>query len=232
METLPVNHDRPPRSNFTIPNVLSSLRLAAVPGLLWVAWAGWSRAYLIAFCVAYATDFLDGQLARRLKQETELGATLDQVADVAALLTLPVAMAWNWPEILQRELAWLITLIALYGTSVVVSLLKFQRVATTHAWFGKTSSSTLAIGAIVALLGWADWPFRLGLFLACLACLEEIAITLTLRVPRSNVPTLWHAWDLRKSERAHLPPPVGGGHADPKAPTEWSCSQFPDQDPS
>jgi len=26
---------------------------------------------------------------RRLKQETELGATLDQVADVAALLTVP-----------------------------------------------------------------------------------------------------------------------------------------------
>lgn len=224
-----VNHDQPKRSNLTIPNVLSSLRLAAVPGLLWLAWAGWSRAYLIAFCVVYATDFLDGQLARRLHQETELGATLDQVADVAALLTLPVAMAWNWPAILQRELAWLVTLIGLYGASVVVSWLKFRRVATTHAWFGKTSSCTLAIGAIIALLGWADWPFRLGLIMACLACLEEIAITLTLRAPRSNVPTLWHAWDLRMSERAHLTPPAGGGHADPEASPAKGQSQFPDR---
>lgn len=79
MRTLPVSQDRR-RSNLKIPNVLSSLRLAGAPGLLWLAWAGWSRAYLIAFCVVYTTDFLDGQRVPRLHQETELGATLDPLS--------------------------------------------------------------------------------------------------------------------------------------------------------
>lgn len=204
MKTLPVNNDRPQRSNLTIPNVLSSLRLASVPVLLWLAWTGRGRAYLIAFVVIYATDFLDGLLARRLKQETELGATLDQLADVAALLTVPLAMLWNWPEILRQEAWGLAAVIGLYGASLAVSALKFGRVATTHAWFGKTSTSTLAIGAVVAMLDWADWPFRVGLVLTALACLEEIAITLTLPIARSNVPTLWHAWRFRRLHQSEV----------------------------
>ena len=137
----------PRPSNLTLPNVLSALRMASVPLLLWLAWTGRGRDYLIVFCVAYATDFLDGQLARRLKQETELGAMLDQVADVLVLLTGPLALWWVWPEILRRE-AWFIgAVLCLYAASVGCSFAKFGRLATYHAWFGKVSTATLAIGS-------------------------------------------------------------------------------------
>ena len=188
----------PRPSNLTLPNVLSALRMASVPLLLWLAWTGRGRDYLIVFCVAYATDFLDGQLARRLKQETELGAMLDQVADVLVLLTGPLALWWVWPEILRRE-AWFIgAVLCLYAASVGCSFAKFGRLATYHAWFGKTATATLAVGSVIAMAGWAAWPFRIGLVLACLACVEEIAITLTLPAAHSNVPTLWQAGRLRR----------------------------------
>ncbi|QMU58046.1 MAG: CDP-diacylglycerol--glycerol-3-phosphate 3-phosphatidyltransferase [Boseongicola sp.] len=75
---------------WTIPNILTLLRLVAAPGLvilfLYFArpWADWFA--LILFVVAAATDWFDGYLARTWKQETKLGAMLDPIADKAMVV--------------------------------------------------------------------------------------------------------------------------------------------------
>jgi len=51
----------------TVPNVLSTFRLAMVPVLLYVAWLDQSTTFLVLFCAALFTDWLDGVLARRLR---------------------------------------------------------------------------------------------------------------------------------------------------------------------
>jgi len=81
---------------WTIPNILTLLRLLAAPGLVVMflyfvrPWADWFA--LILFVSAAITDWFDGYLARAWKQETKLGAMLDPIADkamvVIALLTL------------------------------------------------------------------------------------------------------------------------------------------------
>jgi len=82
---------------FNWPNVLTIVRISVIPLLvvfyyLPVTWGHLAAAAL--FTLASLTDWLDGYLARYLKQTTRLGAFLDPVADklmVSVALVLVVA---------------------------------------------------------------------------------------------------------------------------------------------
>ena len=75
---------------WTVPNVLTLLRLLAAPGVavmfLFFArpWADWFA--LVLFVVAAVTDWFDGYLAREWQQETRFGAMLDPIADKAMVV--------------------------------------------------------------------------------------------------------------------------------------------------
>jgi len=67
------------------PNLVSLARMAVVPAVIALIAAGhrsWAAATLV---VLFATDGLDGYLARRLDRVTELGKILDPVADKIAV---------------------------------------------------------------------------------------------------------------------------------------------------
>lgn len=76
---------------WNIPNILTILRLAAAPSIALAfllaprPLADWLA--LVFFAGAAATDWVDGYLARRWKQETLFGAMLDPIADKAMVLT-------------------------------------------------------------------------------------------------------------------------------------------------
>ncbi len=67
---------------WTIPNLLSFLRLLGVPLFLWLILGpeedGWA---LVVLMVSGFTDWADGQIARRMNQTSHLGELLDPVAD-------------------------------------------------------------------------------------------------------------------------------------------------------
>jgi len=77
---------------WTIPNVLSFLRLAGVPLFVYLLLGpeadGWAIAILM---VAGVTDWADGKLARILNQSSRLGALLDPAADRLYILATLVA---------------------------------------------------------------------------------------------------------------------------------------------
>jgi CDP-diacylglycerol--glycerol-3-phosphate 3-phosphatidyltransferase len=75
---------------WTLPNILTVLRLAAAPGVALMflyfdrPYADWFA--LVLFVSAAITDWFDGFLARAWKQETKLGAMLDPIADKAMVV--------------------------------------------------------------------------------------------------------------------------------------------------
>ncbi len=75
---------------WTIPNILTVLRLLAAPGVVLMflyfnrPWADWFA--LVLFLGAALTDYVDGFLARAWKQETRFGAMLDPIADKAMVV--------------------------------------------------------------------------------------------------------------------------------------------------
>ena len=125
----------------TIPNAVSVLRLLLIPVFVWLvlieqtAWAG----ALLGFIGA--TDWIDGYLARRLDQISEVGKMLDPVADrlavvVAVILGLVVALlpAWFAWGIIIREVV--IAAGAIYGLTKGVRRLDVR-------WLGKTATFLL-----------------------------------------------------------------------------------------
>ncbi len=76
--------------NWTIPNILTVLRLLAAPGVAVMflyfhrPWADWFA--LALFITAAITDWFDGYLARLWKQESKFGAMLDPIADKAMVV--------------------------------------------------------------------------------------------------------------------------------------------------
>jgi cardiolipin synthase len=71
----------------TIPNLLTFLRMALIPvfaSLLYYGYTGWG---LIVFMAAGISDGVDGFIARRFNQESELGTILDPIADKLLMTT-------------------------------------------------------------------------------------------------------------------------------------------------
>lgn len=142
--------------NWTLPNILTILRLLAAPGIAVMflyfhrPWADWYA--LILFAVAAITDWLDGYLARSWKQESRFGAMLDPIADkamvVIALLVITGFSGMNpWlllpaTVILFREV-FVSGLREFLGTSA--GLLKVTKLA---KW--KTTAQMVAIAVLFA----------------------------------------------------------------------------------
>jgi CDP-diacylglycerol--glycerol-3-phosphate 3-phosphatidyltransferase/cardiolipin synthase len=104
---------------FNLPIALTWLRVAAIPLLVgifylpnnWLSIAEKNTFATVLFVIAAITDWLDGFLARRMKQESAFGEFLDPVADkliVAAallvLLNLDRVQVWVALVIIGREI--------------------------------------------------------------------------------------------------------------------------------
>lgn len=87
----------PPGVLRQLPNVLTTLRLLAVPlfaVLMLHANGGESPAAAVVFAFAAVTDFLDGELSRRLHAQSSYGRILDPVAD-RLLIDVAVIILWT-----------------------------------------------------------------------------------------------------------------------------------------
>jgi len=83
----------------TIPNLVSITRILGVSAAVLLYFAGYPRVTVVLGTLACLTDHLDGYLARRLKQETALGAMLDQAADsyTTAIALAMLVVAGGFP---------------------------------------------------------------------------------------------------------------------------------------
>jgi cardiolipin synthase (CMP-forming) len=76
---------------WTLPNVLSGVRLLTIPLFAWLALVPQQDALAaLVLALGGATDFFDGMLARRWNQVTRLGQLLDPIADRLSTVTVLV----------------------------------------------------------------------------------------------------------------------------------------------
>ena len=86
-------------SIITLPNLLTFLRMALIPvfaSLLFYGYAAWA---LVVFLAAGISDGVDGFLARRFHQETELGTIIDPIADKLLMTTAFIGL--TLPNVMQ-----------------------------------------------------------------------------------------------------------------------------------
>ena len=136
-------------------NILTAIRLVLVPVFLvlvvisGMASTGWRIAACLAFCVASATDFADGWIARRWQLITSFGKVADPIADKALTGTALVLLS------AYDRLAWWVTVLILVREWGVTALrLWVIRYGVIPASRGGKVKTALQIAAIA----WYLWP--------------------------------------------------------------------------
>lgn len=199
-----VDDSAEPRSNrlWTIPNLLSAIRLIGSFVLIALAVAEEPMTVLVLFIALEMTDWFDGRLAIALNQRTVFGARLDSAADVClAGATLFAGLWLHWAS-LQPEFIFMAAAIGLYGVSSLYGLRKFGSIPTYHTFGAKKCWGLITIGVVCIFGGWATWPFRVAMIAVTLTNLEAILITRTLAQPRVDVTSLYHVFRERQRPAA------------------------------
>lgn len=176
----------------TIPNLLSGFRLIAAPFLLCLAWIGQPVLFLALLAISLLSDSVDGLIARRLDRASEFGTKLDSWGDLATYLTVPICAWWLWPEILRREALFVWLVVGAYVVPLVLGFVKFRRLPSYHTWAAKAAAIVMSIGVFILFIFDIPWPFYCAAIFQALTACEEVAITLRLSEPRTNVPSYWH----------------------------------------
>lgn len=152
---------------FTIPNMLSFLRLALIPVFVVLYLTGHFLGSLICLMISFASDFLDGKLARALDQITELGVLLDPVADKFTQAAIVICLGIKYP------ILWIIFGIQIIkeGFMAAAGLITLKkRGVKLHkaAWYGKVSTG-VTDGTLLLMLVFPDMPekVRIGLIILC-----------------------------------------------------------------
>lgn len=89
----------------TLPNYITGLRLLLMPPLAILIELGYGWGALAVLIAAGITDLLDGYLARRLKQESDVGRLMDPVADKIFLCVAVIFLVAreNYPNVLMPD---------------------------------------------------------------------------------------------------------------------------------
>jgi cardiolipin synthase len=158
--------DESSRRLLTVPNVLSAARIALIPVFVILLLDGDTRvAGFVLLLVVVSTDWVDGAVARRTGQVTELGKVLDPVADrlalAAALITFLAVDAiplWAALLVLVRDALILVAGAVLGARGIRIAVRPMGKYATFTLWWGigfiAWSNLSFVMDDVAAVIGW------------------------------------------------------------------------------
>ncbi|HTT66813.1 MAG TPA: CDP-diacylglycerol--glycerol-3-phosphate 3-phosphatidyltransferase [Gemmatimonadales bacterium] len=163
---------------WNLPNLLTLARIGLAPviALLPFIEGYWPKVIaFIIFVAAAVSDVVDGYLARRSQQVTDLGMLLDPAADKALLIATLVPIYWitRHPTVLYGIPWWgslpLWVAVILVGRELLMTLMRYEAnkrgVVIPAGREGKLKAilQYVFIGATIAWFAWKDYLVRTGL---------------------------------------------------------------------
>ena len=196
----------PVRMSFTIPNLLSLLRMALVGPFIIALLNGQAKRALLVVVVAGISDVLDGLIARFFHQQSLLGTYLDPLADKLLVTAAYVILAlpglrhpgafqipsWVTMVVIARDVLLVVVALVLY---LAEGVRRFPPSALSKV------TTVFQIGAVVVVLLTGIWP---ELDTAALVLMYTVAF-LTLA---SGLHYVWRANRLFERQPAPPAPPV------------------------
>lgn len=163
----------------TIPNIITVVRFLGTPLFVWLVLArheyGWG---VFVLAMMGCTDWIDGFVARKLNQTSQLGRVMDPLADRVALVAVTITL------VLAKILPlWLLLLLVIPDVVLLAVTLYFFRgdADLKVTMLGKTRTAALMVGTPMLLLAKAldsDFTFVLAwVILAAAMVMHVIAFS-------------------------------------------------------
>ena len=167
---------------FNIPNTLSMVRIALIPVFIYVYYLpfDWSHiAATVLFSFAGITDWFDGYLARKLGQQSLLGAILDPLADKLMVVVVLILLVADNP---QNNWLLFSTVIIITREIFIATLREWMaeqgegsKVAVSFAVKVKTAVQMIALGFLIFKHDMMGLPvYLIGIILLVLAAFLTI----------------------------------------------------------
>jgi len=139
---------------FTVPNILVYIRILLMPVfVVMYINASDTADYVMAFVVmvlAFITDFLDGQIARRFNCVTDLGKIIDPVADKLYQFAVALCLMIKYPAMTSVAVVLFVKEISM-GIMGLVLISKGGKVFGAK-WYGKISTGFVDLSMVFLLL--------------------------------------------------------------------------------
>jgi cardiolipin synthase len=187
---------------WTIPNMISAYRLIIDPVILYFILSGKENLFAIFLTINLLSDALDGFLARKLKQETELGARLDGFADNFTYVLAFIGIFVFKMDDIRPHLVSFIIMITMLVSTVIVSLIKFRKFPSYHLYTTKIGGY-IEGGFFICLflIGFITPYYYFMVAWAIMGAIECIAINLLIPEMSSTIKGLYWVLKDRKAQK-------------------------------
>ncbi|MBR2477165.1 MAG: CDP-alcohol phosphatidyltransferase family protein [Clostridia bacterium] len=159
----------------SIPNIITSLRIAGTFGLIFTPeFDVW---FYVLYIFTGITDILDGFVARKLKVTSEFGARLDSVSDLFFYVTILCKIFRKLQEILHPAIwvgagAYLVLRVISY----IIAAVKFHKLASLHTYLNKIGVFLVFLVPLLIHTEVIEWLCAIIAIVGIIATIEEIMI--------------------------------------------------------
>ncbi len=196
--------DYPQALKKNIPFTLIILRLVLGLLLLLFYWlkVDHFKWYAISFLViGLLSDIFDGIIARKLAVSTTLLRRWDSSVDLLFFACISLVTYLSCPQFFKDNATLILILVGSEILTYIISFAKFKKEIATHS-IGAKIWTLFLFALLVELLLHCQSTilFQLTVWLGLLTRLEIIAIILTLKNWSNDIPSIYHAIQLRKGK--------------------------------
>lgn len=157
----------------TVPNLLTVFRMVLIPVFVTLLFYQRFELALVVFVVAGVTDGLDGLLARRFDQQSQLGTILDPIADKLMMVTAFVVLSMRsvFPQPIPSHLPvpfWVTVAVISRDVFIIVGAAAINIMTGFRgfrpSWLGKLNTTVQIVGITIIMFA-ASVPYYTGYYL-------------------------------------------------------------------
>jgi cardiolipin synthase (CMP-forming) len=183
----------------TVPNILSLYRLFSFPFIMIFIFLGHEKLFAFFIWFNLTTDILDGWIARRFNQITEIGSKIDGLADSGTyILALTGIVMFKWNDFQPYSVSFFI-FIAFFIASRFISLIKLGTFWGFHTFGVKIAGYIHGAFFIVLFFsGFYHWFYYIMIISGVIVFSETIIMTLLVDEPEARSKGLY--WMIRSGK--------------------------------
>ena len=185
-----------------IPNTISLYRLFSFPFVMIFIFLGHEKLFAFLITFNLLTDIIDGWIARRFNQMTDIGSRIDGIADSGTyVLAITGMFVFKWTDLQPHALSFF-AFIGLFIASRLFGLIRLGVLYGFHTYGARTAGYIQGIFFILLFVrGFYPWYYYLMIISGYVVFSETILITLFLKESRANVKGLY--WVLKERDNKH-----------------------------